>query len=135
MSYGATQVPDICLIKKDSVHYDTLVFFVFPLEDYFDEVGSRDLAGFKSCESNSCTRGYQAIWLVENDSLFLYKLQGCNEHMSWCDESSIPDLKEIFGDECINDRVFARWAKGKYRAFDGKIIPCIKKQMFYTENS
>ncbi len=133
ITYGATQVPDICIVKKDSIHIDTLVFFVYPLEDYFDEVGSRDLAGFKSCESNSCLRGYQAVWLVENDSLFLYNIQGCNEYMSWCDESSIPNLKDIFGDDCKNDRVFARWTNGKYRAFDGDVIPCVKKQMFYTE--
>ncbi|MBN1462470.1 MAG: hypothetical protein JW922_02185, partial [Paludibacteraceae bacterium] len=81
-AFTASQVPDICIIKKDSVQ-DTLSIFVFPLEDYFELKGEKNLGGFKNCNSPSCSRGYQAVWLIENDSLFLINIQGCNEGMSW----------------------------------------------------
>lgn len=132
-AFAATQVPDICIIKKDSTQSDTLVMFSYPLEEYFEKVGTRDLAGFKTCESTACSRGYQAVWLVENDSLFLVNIQGCNEHMSWCDEAAIPNLKKVFGDESINNKVFAKWSFGKYRCFEGDEIPYLKKQMFNSE--
>jgi hypothetical protein len=131
-AFAASQVPDICIIKTAKTQ-DTLSAFVFPLEDYFELKGDRNLGGFKYCESNSCTRGYQAVWLVENDSLFLINIQGCNEQMSWCDESSIPNLKTLFGDSCINNRVYASWVSGNYRFFEGDEIPIIDKQIFNAE--
>ncbi|MDR1679099.1 MAG: hypothetical protein LBR81_04905 [Prevotellaceae bacterium] len=130
--FAATQVPDICLIRKDSVQ-DTLLMFVFPLEDYFEQTGSREMGGFQSCESPACTRGYQAVWQVERDSFFLYNLQGCNAFMSWCDESSLPSLHEMFGSDCVNNRVFARWTTGNYRAFEGQAVPYLNRQIFTSE--
>lgn len=131
-AFAASQVPDICIIKNKNT-LDTLSVYVFPLEEYFEIIGDKNLGGFKYCESNSCTRGYQAVWLVENDSLFLINIRGCNEQMSWCDESSIPDLKTMFGDSCINNRVFASWVSGNYRFFEGDEIPIIDKQIFNAE--
>jgi hypothetical protein len=131
--FSATQVPDICIIKNDSTHIDTLITFSYPLEDYFEKIGTRDLPGFKSCESNACTRGYQAVWLVENDSLFLLNIQGCNEYMSWCDEASLPNLHLMFGRQSKNNRVYADWVNGKYIFFEGDEIPYLKKQLFNAE--
>lgn len=131
-AFAASQVPDICIIKNDKTQ-DTLSVFVFPLEDYFELKGDRDLGGFKYCESNSCTRGYQAVWLIENDSLFLVNIQGCNKQMSWCDESSMPNLKTMFGDACVNNKVFANWVNGNYRFLEGNEIPIIDKQIFNAE--
>lgn len=130
---SATQVPDICIIKKDSTTSDTLAMFSYPLEDYFEKIGTRDLAGFKTCESPACTRGYQAVWFVENDSLFLINIQGCNEHMSWCDEAAIPNLKKIFDEALNNNKVFASWAYGSFRCFEGNEIPYLKSQMFVAD--
>lgn len=132
-TFAATQVPDLCIIKKDTTESDTLVMFSYPLEEYFEKTGSRDLGGFKTCESPACSRGYQAVWLVENDSLFLINIQGCNEHMSWCDEASIPNLKKVFGEDSKSDRVYAKWVYGKYRCFEGDEIPYLKKQLFNAE--
>ncbi|MDR3706555.1 MAG: hypothetical protein P4L28_11700 [Paludibacteraceae bacterium] len=131
-AFAASQVPDICMIRKDTVQ-DTLAFFVYPLEDYFEQQGERNLGGFKSCESNACQRGYQAVWKVEHDSLFLVNIQGCNEHMSWCDETTLPNLRRIFGDQCVGNKVFAKWVFGKYRAFEGNEVPYLKKQLFNAE--
>jgi len=131
-AFAASQVPDICIIKKDSTQ-DTLVVFVYPLEEYFDLQGSHEIPGFKNCNSPSCARGYQAVWKIQNDSLFLINLQGCNEQMSWCDESAMPNLKAMFGDECQNNKVFAKWVTGKYRFMHGDEVPLINKQIFDTE--
>lgn len=131
--HSATQVPDICIIRKDTARLDTLVMFSYPLEDYFEKIGTRNLAGFKTCESPACSRGYQAVWLVENDSLFLINIQGCNEHMSWCDEAAIPNLKKIFGEASKQNKVFASWAYGSYRCFEGDVIPHLKNQMFVAD--
>lgn len=131
-AFAASQVPDLCVFKKDTVQ-DTLSTFVFPLEDFFELIGERDLKGFKYCESPSCTRGYQAVWSIENDSLFLVNIQGCNEQMSWCDESSMPNLSLMFGTECVNNKVFAYWVTGKYRFFEGDEVPYIDKQIYKAE--
>lgn len=131
--FAASQVPDICMIRKDTAAEDTLALFTYPLEDYFEQEGERNLGGFKSCESNACQRGYQAVWRVQNDSLFLINIQGCNEHMSWCDESALPSLRKVFGYKCVNNKVYATWATGKYIAFEGAEVPYLKKQLFNAE--
>ncbi len=130
--FAASQVPDLCVFKKDSIQ-DTLSVFIFPLEDFFDIIGDKDLKGFKYCESPSCVRGYQAIWEIQNDSLFLISIQGCNEQMSWCDESAMPDLKLMFGSECENNKVFAYWVNSNYRFFEGKEVPLIDKQIYKAD--
>ena len=132
-AFGASQVPDIGIFKKDSIQ-DSLSLFIFPLEDYLEKHADEDkLKGFNNCESPSCARGYQAVWLIENDSLFIHTIQGCNKQMSWCDESTIPDLKTIFGEDAPESRFFAHWVNGKYSFFEGEQIPLIDKFIFEDE--
>jgi hypothetical protein len=130
--FAGSQVPDICIFQKDSLK-DTLSTYAYPLETYLDQQDDRSLGGFKNCNSPACVRGYQAVWLVKKDSLFLINIQGCNEQMSWCDESAIPSLKNIFGESVKNKRVFANWVNGNYRFFKGNEIPLLNKPMFESE--
>ncbi|MBL7765523.1 MAG: hypothetical protein JNJ58_05485 [Chitinophagaceae bacterium] len=101
--FATSQVPDLMVIGKD-----TFLMHTNPLEIYLDSIGNRDFPDFKSGGSTDCWRGYQAIWRVENDSMFLEKIQSCHR-----DEGDVDaNLEKMFGDKLINGKVYAYWFTG-----------------------
>ncbi len=95
--FSTPQKADLLIGKKD-----TVPILSNPLEPYFEKVGSRDIPGL-SCHimGSNCWKGYQAIWELEGDSLFLNKVRSC--YPDSCPNTA--DLQEMFGTK----RPFARW--------------------------
>ncbi len=128
------QTPDVCIIAQDSFTQDTLVMFNFPLDNYLLSNGITINKSADNCRSQSCARGYQAEWIVRNDSLFISDLRGCNASMSWCDQSDI-SLRAVFEDRFYeNEPVFADWVTGNYRLFAGTPVPLLQEMIFPTES-
>ncbi len=101
--FATAQVPDLMVIGKD-----TFLMHTNPLEIYLDSIGNRDFPDFKGGGSTACWRGYQAVWRVENDSMFLVKIQSCHR-----DEGDVDaNLEKMFGDKFINGKVYAYWFTG-----------------------
>lgn len=110
--FATAQVPDLMVIEKD-----TFLMHTNPLEIYLDSIGNRDFPDFTGKNSTACWRGYQAIWRVENDSMFLETIQSCHRNEDDVDAN----LKKMFGDKCINGRVYATWFTGLIVLPHGKL--------------
>lgn len=110
-------MPDYVIFKGD-----TLATYNLILEQYLQarDTGAREqlfALSFRESLSGSfslnCWRGYQAIYKIENDSLFLVDIINCGERNGIIDKAaSIEKMKVIFGDNVINDRVYSFWFSG-----------------------
>ena len=59
------------------------------------------------CLSSACWRGYQGVWQIENDSLFLIDLKPCCELAE--DEINPLQIDSLFKNLSRNGIVFANW--------------------------
>jgi len=113
---SSPQVPDYLIIKNDTIPtYNLLV------EQYLQKIKNDngrlfDLSFRNSIDgalgsSLNCWRGYQAIYKIENDSLFVTKLIDCHSLQSKATNSN-NYLKKLFGDKVKNNKVFIDWFSG-----------------------
>jgi hypothetical protein len=109
--FSTGQIPDYLVIEED-----TIPIFANPLEQYFEQVGSRELVDFVGCASTACWRGYIAYWRLRNDSLFLEKVTSCHEDCGL--ENVDANLRKMFGSE----QVFASWFTGNIIAPMGELV-------------
>ncbi|KXX69922.1 hypothetical protein [Flammeovirga sp. SJP92] len=108
---------------------DTSATFSFLLEKYLQEETSDDgkLFGlsFREGAGFNCWRGYQAIYLIENDSLFLtdiLKPFELTREKTINKSESLSKMKAIFNDKVINDRVFIDWFTGNVVIPKGDVL-------------
>ena len=113
---ASPQMPDYIIYKKDTIAVYNLL-----LEDYFHKVGTRDQGqlfglSFRDNSSTSCWRGYQAVYTIDNDSLFIKYILYCGEFRHRKDslnsKSSDEKMKTIFGDKVVNKKVYVNWYTG-----------------------
>ncbi len=117
--FATAQAPDI-LIHDNKV----LNLFSNPLESYYKNEKDRPKFYIYPHETSSGNwRGYVAIWEIDSDELFLRGLDSwlCNSGT----ETEPPlcrkaDLKELFGDKAVKNRVSATWFTGELRVPEGK---------------
>ena len=109
--FVSPQVPDYIIYAKDTIATYNLI-----LEQYLqrqDTATTEKLFGlsFRSGASFTCWRGYQAIYKIDNDSLFLVNIINCGERRNGQinKSASAQKMKAIFGDRLINERVFIDW--------------------------
>jgi len=60
----------------------------------------------------NCWRGYQAIYKIENDSLFLTDIIECHSIKKIDKELSDNNLRALFGSKIKNNKVFVDWFSG-----------------------
>ena len=110
LAFGTAQFGDILIFNKDTVS-----IFSNPLEQYFELKKERTINGDEL--EGMCTalwRGYVATWEIENDSLFLVRIQ-----INYCGDNPIDlDLVGEFG----KDRIFANWFNGEIRSQIGSML-------------
>ena len=114
---GSPQSPDLLIYKGDTIGVYNLL-----LEQYFEQIKKNDdvkgkLFGlnFKDGASLNCWRGYQAIYKIENNSLWLEQITSCNEYFytdSINIEASKKKINGIFGDKVKNGKVLINWFSG-----------------------
>ena len=102
LAKGTVQVPDRLIVVKD-----TFAIKNYPLYEYLQSDEGQSLIAPNPCFSSSCWRGYQALWEIKNDSLFLVKIENCF-HYDDCKPFGV-NLKNHFGSE----KVFFKWFSGK----------------------
>jgi hypothetical protein len=145
-------MPDYLIYKGDTLSVYNLI-----LEKYFEKNHQLDqgsLFGFKFRDGASfnCWRGYQAIYKIDNDSLFLCNIISCGErfnHKSIDIVESDKRINDIFNDKIINKRVFVDWYSGNislpngkllrwdgvfYKTFENEILVSIKNGVVKKEN-
>jgi hypothetical protein len=121
---SSPQVPDYLIYKNDTIQtYNLLVEqYLQKLKDdkgkLFNLSFRNSIEGFSGTSPN-CWRGYQAIYKIENDSLFVSEIIDCH---SLENKKQIRKnyLKEIFGDKVKNNKVFIDWYSGNI-SFPSKI--------------
>lgn len=112
--FGSPQTPDYIIIKGDTIPTYNLL-----LESYLqklDTVEAQRLFGlaFRDGASFNCWRGYQAIYLLQGDSLFLVDIINCGalRNKSIDKSESLNKMKSIFGNSVHQNRVFINWFSG-----------------------
>ncbi|NRF39289.1 hypothetical protein [Pedobacter foliorum] len=112
--FASPQLPDYIIYKNDTIATYNLL-----IEQYLQkhEQGPREqLFGlsFRDGGSFNCWRGYQAIYKIENDSLFLADIIDCGSlRKTLIDKrTSLKKMHLIFGDRLINGKVFINWFSG-----------------------
>ncbi|MEP7255963.1 MAG: hypothetical protein ABI666_09300 [Ferruginibacter sp.] len=116
--FASPQMPDYIIFKGDTIATYNLI-----LEQYLqrhDTTKTEQLFGlsFRNSTNGSfsfnCWRGYQAIYKIDNDSLFLVDIINCGERRNGKIDkaASFKKMKEVFGNGFINDRVYINWFSG-----------------------
>jgi len=120
---------DLLIYKNDTTQVYRLI-----LEQYFKQAGYTDngqLFGFSfrgdgMQASTNCWRGYQAMYKVEHDSLFLIHILRCGEFRykrnSLDIVTSDKRMEEIFKDRVVDHKVFIDWYSGDINIPDGKFL-------------
>ena len=103
---ATAQASDRLIYKGEPVS-----IFSNPLESFFDASHPRP---YLPAGSTACWRGYVATWKMENDYLYLVKIQNCTS-----EKEEIP-LSMIFPDR--TKPVRADWFSGTLRIPQGKML-------------
>lgn len=113
-TFASPQLPDYIIFKGDTlVTYNLLIEQYFQLQAKPDE-GKLFGLSFREGSSFNCWRGYQAIYKIDNDSLFLVDIIYCGERRNGKIDkaASVEKMKEIFKDKFLNGRVYINWFSG-----------------------
>ncbi len=116
--FASPQMPDYIIFKGDTIATYNLI-----LEQYLqrtDTAKTEKLFGLNFRNnitggfSFNCWRGYQAIYKLDNDSLFLVDIINCGERRRGKIDkaASFEKMKDIFGNNVIGGRVFIHWFSG-----------------------
>jgi len=139
---GSPQMPDYLIYGKDTIATYNLI-----LEQYLQRQGTANreqLFGlaFRNGATFNCWRGYQAIYKIENDSLFLVDIINCGELGNGKNykDQSVQKIKAIFGDKVKNENVFIDWFDGylnfpltnKVLRWDGVFYKIFEKEKVIT---
>ena len=140
--YASPQMPDYIIYGKDTIATYNLI-----LEHYLqrqDTAKTDELFGlsFRDGFSFDCWRGYQAIYQIENDSLFLVGIIDCGELRNGQIDKiqSHEKIKSIFGEEFRNEKVYIYWFDGhisfpltdKILRWDGVFYKIFEKEKVIT---
>lgn len=140
--FASPQMPDYVVYGKDTIATYNLI-----LEQYLqkqDTSKTEQLFGltFRNEASFNCWRGYQAIYKIENDSLFLVDIINCGERRNGQINKieSIEKIKAIFKDKLVNGKVFINWFSGyinfplsdKVLRWDGVFYKIFEKEKVIT---
>lgn len=111
---ASPQLPDYIIIKGDTFDiYTLLVERYFQMQEKVDQ-GKLFGLSFREGASFSCWRGYQAIYKIDNDSLFVVDIIDCHERESkkMNKSASVEKMKSIFTDKFVDNKVFVDWFSG-----------------------
>jgi len=120
-SFASPQMPDYIIYKGDTIPIYNLI-----LEKYFQKTEKSDKGSlfglkFRDGASFNCWRGYQAIYEIENNSLYLKNIIDCGERK--IDKSASENrMNEIFGNKVINGKVYIDWFSGDFTIPNGELL-------------
>lgn len=113
---ASPQLPDYIIYKNDTISTYNLI-----VEQYLQNLNPNEEKLFGLSFRNSleglgtsfnCWRGYQAIYKIENDSLFVEAIIDCHSIKKVDSNKSIENLKLLFGNKVKNNKVFIDWFTG-----------------------
>lgn len=114
---ASPQMPDYIIYKNDTIPTYNLLVEQF-LQQREQDNGQLFSLSFRnsidglSGGSINCWRGYQAIYKIENDSLFVCDIIDCHTIKNHDKQTSEKYLEEIFREKVKNKKVFINWYSG-----------------------
>lgn len=112
--FASPQMPDYIIFGKDTIATYNLL-----LEQYLQKQDTARLEklfglAFRDGASLNCWRGYQAIYKIEHDSLFLVDIINCGERINGHvnKAESVKKIRALFGDKFLKDKIFIDWFSG-----------------------
>jgi len=113
---ASPQLPDYIICKNDTIVTYNLILEAYlqkenPTEDKLLGLSFRNTLGSEGMSFN-CWRGYQAIYEIKNDSLFLSYIIECHSIRKIDKELSNKNLHSLFGNQVKNNKVFVNWFSG-----------------------
>jgi hypothetical protein len=119
-------LPDYVIYKNDTIPVYNLILESYlqkqnPNEDKLFGLSFRNSFDGLSASLN-CWRGYQAIYKIENDSLFLTNIIDCHSIKNINKDESDNKLHLLFGNQVKSNKVFLNWYSGKFGLPNGKIL-------------
>ncbi|WP_215226683.1 hypothetical protein [Echinicola shivajiensis] len=111
---ASPQMPDFVIYGKDTVATYNLILEQYLHRQDLTEIEQLFGLTFRDGASFNCWRGYQAIYKVDHDSLFLVDIINCGELRNGkIDKNqSMEKIRSIFGEKVRNGRVFIEWFEG-----------------------
>jgi len=113
--FASPQMPDYIIYKNDTIATYNLLVELY-LQKH-DQTNREQLFGltFRDGASFNCWRGYQAIYKIQNDSLFLSDIINCGsiKNKTIDKSASLQKIHAIFGDKLVSDKVFINWFSGE----------------------
>lgn len=115
---SSPQVADYLIYKNDTIITYNLLVEQY-LQKYKDDKGKlfnlsfRESINGSSGGSLNCWRGYQAIYKIENDSLFVKDIIECHSIKNFNVKKSKMYLKQIFKEKIKNGKVYVDWFSGE----------------------
>ena len=118
-------MPDYVIFRGDTVAVYQLI-----LEQYLETISKANresLFGlkFRNRATLNCWRGYQAIYSIVNDSLFLNNILYCGEldNTKSIDEgSSKKRVEKIFGEAAMGGKIFLDWYTDEFGLPNGELL-------------
>ncbi|HEX5167988.1 MAG TPA: hypothetical protein VFW11_02360 [Cyclobacteriaceae bacterium] len=122
---ASPQLPDYVIYKTDTLPVYNLI-----LEQYLEKLNKSEngsLFGlkFRDGASLNCWRGYQAIYLLSHDSLFLTDIIACGERSSGHaidGQASRQRVRDLFNGKVVNNKVFLNWYSGEFSLPKGDLL-------------
>jgi len=112
--FASPQMPDYVIYGKDTIATYNLILEKYLQKKDTTEVDKLFGLSFRNGSSFNCWRGYQAIYKIENDSLFLVDIINCGELRNGKIDKvqSIEKIKSIFKDQFRDNKVYINWFDG-----------------------
>jgi hypothetical protein len=113
---ASAQVPDYIIYKNDTIPTYNLLVEQY-LQTRKDDNGRLFNLSFRNSidgqlgASMNCWRGYQAIYKIENDSLFVSAIIDCHS-LENKNQKPTNHIKKVFGDKVKSNKVFINWYSG-----------------------
>lgn len=113
--YATAQIGDIIIFKGD-----TSILHSLPLEQHpnINTLGKNIFGGKKTCFTTACWHGYQAIWTVIDDEIYLTGIRSCCYH----EDKIKADLSKLFPNDYKNGKVKGSWVNGSIWIQQGRLI-------------
>lgn len=120
------QLPDLLIYKNDTINVYNLILEEYLNKNNFKKQGDLFGLSFRDGASLNCWRGYQAIYKIDNDSLFLINIIDCGEifyKKGKIDLNKSNDkIKTLFGSKFKNGKVFIDWFNGNINIKNGELL-------------
>jgi hypothetical protein len=140
--FSSPQMPDYIIFGKDTIPTYNLILELYLQKQDTGKIESLFGLAIRDNASLNCWRGYQAIYKVENDSLFLVEIIRCGELQNkQIDRTlSVKKIKTLFGEKMVNEKVYINWFSGvinfpltnKTLRWDGVFYKIFEKERIIT---